>query len=103
MFFARKEIERLREENRDLREQLSQEQEKSRRSAVIDDADLPKCRSAACAGCKYVIARYTTWGGWYILGCGKDNLCKDYEPTDMTPEKAESIREALHIQWQLGN
>ena len=37
---------------------------------------------------------------WYVLGCGKDNPCKDYEPTDITPEKAEAIREALNIQWQ---
>ena len=21
------------------------------------------------------MVRYTTWGGWYVLGCGKDNPC----------------------------
>lgn len=103
MFFAKREIERLREENRDLKAQLSQEQEKIRRSAVIDKAALPQCKSIACAGCKHVVARYTTWGGWYILGCGKNNPCEEYEPTDVTPEKAEAIREALNIQWQSGN
>ena len=74
--------------------------EYNRRSAIIDKAALPKCKSIACSGCKHVVVRYTTWGGWYVLGCGKDNPCKDYEPTDITPEKAEAIREALNIQWQ---
>nr|DAK88421.1 MAG TPA: Micro-tubular organizer [Caudoviricetes sp.] len=103
MLFARKELERLREENRDLKEQLSLEQEKTRRAALISDAALPQCPSLACSGCKHVVVRYTTWGGWYVIGCGKDNPCKDYEPTDITPEKAEAIREALNIQWQRGN
>jgi hypothetical protein len=103
MLFARKEIERLREENRKLKEQLSLEQEKTRRAALISDAALPQCLSLACSGCKHVVVRYTTWGGWYVIGCGKDNPCKDYEPTDITPEKAEAIREALNIQWQRGN
>ena len=100
MFVTRKELDDLREENRKLKEQLSQEQEKTRRSAVIDKTALPQCKSVACSGCKHVVVRYTTWGGWYVLGCGKDNPCKDYEPTDITPEKAEAIKEALHIQWQ---
>lgn len=103
MFITRKELEDLQEENRKLKEQLSEEQERTRRSAVIDNAAIPQCKSIACSGCKYVVARYTNWGGWYILGCGKDNPCKDYEPTDITPEKAEAIREALHIQWQYNN
>lgn len=100
MFVTRKKLDDLREENRKLKEQLSQEQEKTRRSAVIDKAALPQCKSVACSGCKHVVVRYTTWGGWYVLGCGKDNPCKDYEPTDITPEKAEAIREALNIQRQ---
>lgn len=77
MFVTRKELE---EENRKLREQLAAEQEKTRRSAVIDKAALPQCKSLACAGCKYVVGRYTIRNGYYILGCGKDNPCKEYEP-----------------------
>ena len=100
MFATRKELDDLREENRKLKEQLAEEQEKTRRSAVIDNAALPRCKSIACSGCKHVVVRYTTWGGWYVLGCGKNNPCEDYEPTDITPEKAEAIREALNIQWQ---
>lgn len=100
MFTARKELNDLREENRKLKEQLAEAREDTLRSAIINNAALPKCKSAACAGCKHVVVRYTTRGGWYVLGCGKDNPCKDYEQTDITPEKAEAIREALHIQWQ---
>lgn len=104
MFIARRELNDLREENRKLKLQLAEaqeaEREYNRRSAIIDKAALPKCKSIACSGCKHVVVRYTTWGGWYVLGCGKDNPCKDYEPTAITPEKAESIREALNIQRQ---
>lgn len=84
MFVTRKELE---EENRKLREQLAAEQEKTRRSAVIDKAALPQCKSLACAGCKYVVGRYTIRNGYYILGCGKDNPCKEYEPSELTAEK----------------
>lgn len=100
MFVTRKELDDLREENRRLRGQLAEEQEKTRRSAVIDKAALPPCKSLACAGCKYVVGRYTYRHGYYILGCGKDNPCKDYEPSELTAEKFESIREALLQQWQ---
>lgn len=100
MFIARRELNDLREENRKLKEQLAAEQEKTRRSAVIDKAALPQCKSLACAGCKYVVGRYTIRNGYYILGCGKDNPCKEYEPSELTVEKVESIREALLQQWQ---
>nr|DAL97687.1 MAG TPA: hypothetical protein [Caudoviricetes sp.] len=104
MFIARRELNDLREENRKLKLQLAEAQEAdreyNRRSAIIDKAALPKCKSIACSGCKHIVVLYTTWGGWYVLGCGKYNPCKDYEPTDITPEKAEAIREALNIQWQ---
>lgn len=104
MFATRKALNALREENLSLKRQLAEAQEAAQedklRSTVIDRAALPKCKSIACSGCKHVVVRYTTWGGWYVLGCGKDNPCKDYEPTDITPEKAEAIREALNIQWQ---
>ena len=83
MFVTRKELE---EENRKLREQLAAEQEKTRRSAVIDKAALPQCKSLACAGCKYVVGRYTLRNGYYILGCGKDIPCKEYEPSALTAE-----------------
>lgn len=83
-----------------LKNNLRQSKEKTRRSAIIDKAALPQCKSLACAGCKYVVGRYTIRNGYYILGCGKDNPCKEYEPSELTAEKVESIREALLQQWQ---
>lgn len=47
--------------------------------------------SVACSWCKHVVVRYTTWGGWFVLGCGEYNPCKDYEPTRIASENAEAI------------
>lgn len=71
MLFARKEIERLREENRVLRSQLSQEKEKSRRSAFIETSNLPECKSLACVGCEHIVVQVTPHGGYFVVGCGK--------------------------------
>lgn len=68
MFTARKELNDLREENRKLKEELAEAREDTLRSAIINNAALPQCKSAACAGCKHDVVRYTTWGGWYVLG-----------------------------------
>lgn len=53
MFIARRELNNLREENRKLKLQLAEaqeaEREYNRRSAIIDKAALPKCKSIACS------------------------------------------------------
>lgn len=54
-----------------------------RRSALIQTADLPKCKSVACYNCKYCSFIYNPGNGaLYLLGCGRDLKCKDFVFTD---------------------
>ena len=101
MLFARKEIERLREENRDLRSQLSQEKEKTRRSAFIGTANLPECKSLACVGCEHIVVQVTPHGGYFVVGCGKNNPCGDYVKSNAPEAQKQAIRQVLQSQWQL--
>lgn len=101
MLFARKELERLRTENRDLKERLSQEQEKTRRSAFIETANLPKCKSLACVGCEHIVVQVTPYGGYFVVGCGKNNPCGDYAKSNAPEAQKQAIRQVLQSQWQL--
>lgn len=101
MLFARKELERLRTENRDLKERLSQEQGKTRRSAFIETANLPKCKSLACVGCEHIVVQITPHGGYFVVGCGKNNPCKDYIKSNVSEAQTQAIRQVLQSQWQL--
>ncbi len=101
MLFAKRELKRLREENRDLKAQLSQEQEKTRRSAFIETANLPKCKSLACVGCEHIVVQITPRGGCFVVGCGKNNLCEDYIKADIPEVQKQAIRQELQSQWQL--
>lgn len=64
--------------------QLEKEVEHHRkRSALVEAADLPKCESVACYNCKYCTWLYHPGNGAsYLLGCGKNISCKDFQPTD---------------------
>lgn len=58
-----------------------------RRAARIEKPDLPKCKSLACYNCKHIVyleSRET--GAIYLLGCGKDFECKDFEHKGGPPE-----------------
>lgn len=101
MLFARKELERLREENRKLKEQLSLEQEKTRRSAFIETANLPKCKSLSCVGCEHIVVQITPRGGYFVVGCGKNNPCRDYIKSNAPEAQKQAIRQVLQSQWQL--
>ena len=101
MLFARKEIERLREENRKLKEQLSLEQEKTRRSAFIETANLPECKSLACVGCEHIVVQVTPHDGYFVVGCGKNNPCEDYVKSNAPEAQKQAIRQVLQSQWQL--
>ena len=101
MLFTRKEIERLREENRDLKAQLSQEKEKTRRSAFIETANLPECKSMACVGCEHIVVQVTPHGGYFVVGCGKNNPCRDYIKSNASEAQKQAIRQVLQSQWQL--
>lgn len=54
-----------------------------KRTALVETADLPKCESVACYNCKYCTWLYHPGNGAsYLLGCGKDIACKDFQSTD---------------------
>lgn len=83
----------LKEEISRLRDQLRQ---KAERSAVINAANLPPCKSLACINCKHIVIHKTT-GGWsYLLGCGKDIECPDFK--QRVYNLTEADREALERQ-----
>lgn len=83
----------------ELEERIHAEQHHTRRSALIDEADLPKCKSTACYNCKYVSFAYHPGNGaMYLLGCGRDlalNGCAGYEHTDANKGPIEEMRYRL--------
>lgn len=57
------------------------------RSALMDAADLPKCKSIACYNCKNVVyVDIPETGEVFFLGCGKDHECKDFVYKGGAPE-----------------
>lgn len=72
--------------------QLEKEVEHHRkRSALVEAADLPKCESVACYNCKYCTWLYHPGNGAsYLLGCGKNISCKDFQSTDSNKPPLEA-------------
>lgn len=69
----------LKERITQLEKQLKWEQHHTRRSALVDKADLPKCESQACYNCKNIVyLAVPTTGEVFLLGCGKNLTCKDF-------------------------
>ncbi len=49
------------------------------RSALVERANLPPCKSVACYNCKFCTFLYhPTNGALYLLGCGKDIRCDNF-------------------------
>lgn len=63
----------------ELEKELRNEKFHSKRSALVDKANLPKCKSLACAGCRHIIYQHVPGLGTILLGCGKDLACPDFE------------------------
>lgn len=60
-----------------------------KRTALMDAADLPKCKSVACYNCKHCAWLYNPGStAIYLLGCGKDLKCKDFEFTGLNKPPA---------------
>lgn len=59
--------------------ELARERAKTKISAVVEGAALPKCKSAACASCKHIVVQKIDGAGTFVLGCGKNNPCPDFE------------------------
>lgn len=80
MFKTRKQ---LKKRILDLEKELKVAKHHNLRSALVEKADLPKCKSVACYNCKYVTFLYHPENGaMYLLGCGKDLTCNDFVYTD---------------------
>ena len=59
------------------------------RTALVEAADLPKCKSVACYNCRYCAWLYNPGtGSIYLLGCGKDLKCADFDFTELNKPPA---------------
>lgn len=98
MFISRKELKRRLEQ---AECDLAAEREITRRSAFIESAALPQCKSFACIDCEHIVYASAPYGNCYVVGCGKSNACADYR------KKSENIpfdirRKALQEDLQGG-
>lgn len=87
----------LKERIKELEKQLRFEQHHTRLTALIEKANLPKCKSPACYSCKHIAyVLHPGNGGLYLIGCGKDLNCPDFQPRQETAERAETLKETLY-------
>lgn len=96
MFISRKELKKQLWEARSC---LAQEKENTRVSAFIEKSALPKCKSYACISCKHIVVQRLEGVGTFVLGCGKDNPCKEYERADNPAPRSAMLE---HLAEQRG-
>lgn len=77
---------KLRHQIEELEKQLASERHHNRRSALVDNADLPKCKSLACYKCEHIVTAVSPGGAVYLLGCGKDLSCDDLETIQLSSQ-----------------
>lgn len=65
-----------------LYSELWAEQKKTRVSAYVESAALPKCMSLACLNCSHFAYQSFPDHSICVLGCGKDKRCPDFSPSD---------------------
>lgn len=74
-----------------------------KRTALVETADLPKCESVACYNCKYCIWLYHPGNGAsYLLGCGKEIACKDFQATDSNKPPLEVREDVMEFFSEIG-
>lgn len=97
MFQSKKQLNSRIEE---LERQIKELQHHTLRSALVDTADLPPCKSPACYNCKYItFLTHPENGALYLLGCGKDLACPEFEYTEANKPSWEERKEWLL--WRL--
>lgn len=65
----------------ELEGELAAERRKTRESAIISKAALPKCKGLYCYQCAYAVFKTAGLDDWAILlGCGKHAECEDFTP-----------------------
>lgn len=100
---SNKKYNKLLQENADLKAQLALANHNNRRSALIEKADLPPCKSLACYTCKHIAYIPGVKSGVYLLGCGKDLDCPEHEQQDESKVCPAELLEELqdYLQTQL--
>ena len=74
---------KLKEENSALRRKIHELEHHERRSALVEKANLPKCKSVACYNCEHCTFLYNpSNGALYLLGCGLGLSCNEFVYTD---------------------
>lgn len=81
----------------ELEAQLKELRHHTLRSALVEKADLPKCKSPACYSCKHIVyVLNPTGGGLYLIGCGKALACSGFQAKEKTAEQAEAVKHTLY-------
>lgn len=93
MFQTKEQLKRRIEE---LEEQLKSLRHHTLRSALVDSADLPPCKSLACWNCRYItFISHPETGALYLLGCGKELVCHGMEYTEANKPSWQDRKEWL--------
>lgn len=85
----------LRATIRKLELELETERHRTRRSALVEAAGLPKCESMACINCVHAVFQRSPMGAVFLLGCGKNRKCKDFTPDNIRTLYPQHCYEAL--------
>lgn len=80
-----------------LERQLEEERQKTRISAMIEEAGLPKCSGPECIRCVHLAWSEFPTGQILVLGCGRHASCPAYMPTPepLRTEKIEWLQAGL--------
>lgn len=94
MFTTRK---ALKKRIAELEAEVSRKKTYEKISGFINDTDLPKCESLACVNCEHIVFQKHR-GYTFVLGCGKDHHCPDFQKSELSVEDRQLLREALQSQ-----
>ncbi len=90
----------LRDRISDLESEIRKLRHHTLRSALVDAADLPPCKSLACYNCKYItFLTHPETGALYLLGCGKELVCTEFEHTEANKPSWKERKEWLR--WRI--
>lgn len=81
----------------ELEEELDMERHKSRLSAYIESAGLPKCKDFSCLNCDHIVVQRNNLGAVYVLGCGKNVSCPDFSraANPLTEREKQQLRSEM--------
>lgn len=68
----------LLQEIKQLKGRIAKLEELEFKSAVIEEANLPKCESRVCFLCAHAAISSDHFGNQFLVGCTKELKCKDF-------------------------